>query len=256
LFRVNLNLFLALLLLALNSRAVNRPGAGRDLSGKGKQIFISYCSACHGIDGRGGEHAPGIATAPSVRQLSDARLLSILQNGIPSGGMPAFGSLGPQRLKLILNYLRVLQGRQAAMITSGNPAHGRKLFFGAAGCSNCHMIHGIGGFLGPDLSDYSLSHSPGQIRQAILNPNKHLASESDTVIAITRDGRKFVGIARNEDNFSLQLQTADGSLHLFLKSGLLAVRHEPWSIMPSDYRSKLTGRELRDLISFLAQAGN
>jgi cytochrome c oxidase cbb3-type subunit 3 len=217
----------------------------------GKEAFVSYCSNCHGIDGSGSEHAPNIATDPAVRQLSDATLLNVLQNGIPSGGMPSFRALGLGRLKVILDHVRKLQGIQATASFSGNPVLGRKLFFGSAACSSCHMVHGVGGFLGPDLSGYSLSHSPEEIRQAILNPNKNIRPWTDTVVAITRDGRKFVGIARNEDNFSLQLQTPDGNFHLLQKSDLVVVRHEPWSLMPSDYRSKLSDSEIRDLVSFL-----
>jgi len=36
----------------------------------GAAIFASNCATCHGADGRGGEHAPNIATAPEV-QTSD-----------------------------------------------------------------------------------------------------------------------------------------------------------------------------------------
>jgi cytochrome c oxidase cbb3-type subunit III len=241
-------LCLGLPFLVLNSRPALSQGLGRG-------TFVSHCSNCHGLDGRGGEHAPNIATDPAVRRLSDAGLLNILENGISSGGMPSFRALGSRRLKLILDYLRVLQGRQAAASFRGNPAIGRNIFFGSAGCSRCHMIHGVGGFLGPDLSAYSLSHSPEEIRQAILNPNQNVSPGADTVLAITRNGQHFVGIARNEDNFSLQLQTPDGDFHLLQKSELLAVRHEPWSLMPSNYRSKLSDTDIRDLVSFLEKAG-
>jgi len=241
-------LHLGLALLILNSQAALCQGPGRE-------AFVTYCSNCHGIDGRGGEHAPNIASDPAIRGLSDAGLLTVLHNGIPSAGMPSFSDLGSGRLKLILDYVRVLQGKQAEASVPGNPVLGRKLFFGAAACSRCHMVDGVGGFLGPDLSAYSFSHSSEEIRQAILSPNKALSPGSDTVLAITRDGQRFLGIARNEDNFSLQLQTPDGNFHLLQKSGLVTVRHEPWSLMPSNYRSKLSDADIRDLISFLVKTG-
>lgn len=208
------------------------------------------------MDGRGGEHAPAIATEPSIRRLSDSRLLQIVGDGIPSGGMPAFRSLGQRRLRLIVDYLRLLQGKPSATALPGNPAHGRALFFGIAKCSNCHMVRGVGGFLGPDLSDYALAHSVAQIRQAVLNPNRNPNPASHAVIAITRDGRKLVGIARNEDNFSIQIETPDGRLHLLAKSSLAALHHESWSLMPADYKSKLSGSELNDLVSFLVSTAN
>jgi cytochrome c oxidase cbb3-type subunit 3 len=33
----------------------------------GAAIFASNCAGCHGADGRGGEHAPNIATTPEVQ---------------------------------------------------------------------------------------------------------------------------------------------------------------------------------------------
>ncbi|MGH9397375.1 MAG: c-type cytochrome [Terriglobia bacterium] len=220
---------------------------------QGEKIFVSSCGTCHGVDGRGGEHAPNIATNPAVQHLSDAGLNRIVENGILSAGMPSFRALGPKGVKAVVGYLRVLQGRQSTTTVPGSPAHGKELFFGRAQCSTCHLIHGEGGFLGPDLSSYALSHSPHDIREAIVNPNKNLRPDEDTVVAVTRNGHKFVGVARNEDNFSLQLQTADGSFHLLMKSSLALLRHEPYSLMPSDYASRLSAADLNDLVSFLVE---
>lgn len=116
------------------------------------------------------------------------------------------------------------------------------------------MVNGQGGFLGPDLSDYALSHSLPEIREAILEPNKNLAVRQDVVVVVTRGGRKYTGVARNEDNFSLQLQTSDGAFHLFMKSDLAVLRHETRSLMPSDYGTRLTPQQLDDLVGFLVKA--
>ncbi|MGH9404781.1 MAG: c-type cytochrome [Terriglobia bacterium] len=216
--------------------------------------FVSRCAVCHGLDGRGGEHAPDIATNPRVQQLSDVRLFEIIRDGIPAGGMPSFSALGKPGIQAVLGYLRILQGSHRAQPVPGNAARGRALFFGSAGCSGCHMIRGQGGFLGPDLSDYAISHSLPEIRGAILEPNKNLSSQRGTVTVVTRDGRKYTGVARNEDNFSLQMQTPDGAFHLFMKSDLTAVRYESRSLMPSDYGSKLSAGQLDDVVSFLVRA--
>ena len=72
-----------------------------------------------------------------------------------------------------------------------------------------------------------------------------------TVLVTTLDGREFTGIARNEDNFSLQMQTLDGAFHLFAKANLKHLEYQPKSLMPSDYGSVLSPGELDDLVSFL-----
>ncbi len=157
------------------------------------------------------------------------------------------------QIQAVLKYLRELEGGRNAGYAKGDARKGRELFFGRAGCSDCHSFAGQGGFLGADLSGYGSSHSAEEIREAIVDPNKNLEARRATVAVFTRSGKKYSGIIRNEDNFSLQMQTADGVFHLFDKSELAQIEHQASSLMPSDYRSRLTDSELNDLISFLSQ---
>ncbi len=221
----------------------------------GQQLFTSNCSGCHGLDGRGGEHGPNIATRGEVQRLEDRDIFHIVRDGIAGAGMPPFRSLLDNgQINAVVSYVRVLQGKHAVVQVKGNPEKGRSLFFGKARCSECHTIAGQGGFIASDLSGYGKQHSPDVIRSAIIDPNKNLDPRHGTVTAVTRDGQKYTGIARNEDNFSLQLQTLDGMFHFFEKANLARVEHERRSIMPSNYGSRLTRSELDDLVSFLAAA--
>ncbi|HEX4228263.1 MAG TPA: c-type cytochrome [Bryobacteraceae bacterium] len=221
----------------------------------GQQQF-ARCATCHGLDGRGGEHAPNIATDPKAQALSDRDLMRIVRSGIPSAGMPEFGSsLDSSQIRAVVDYLRILQGqRKAAVVVSGDPADGRLLFFGSAGCSGCHAVNGEGGFLGADLSAYGGTHTPTEIREAIVDPNKNLDRRHGTVIAVTKTGQTFTGVLRNEDNFSLQMQTADGSFHFFDKAELARLEHPARSMMPSQYESKLGSKNLDDIVSYLVKS--
>jgi len=218
----------------------------------GQQLFTSSCAGCHGLDGRGGEHAPNIATDARIQRLGDADLARIVHNGVPKAGMPAFGStFNKDQIDAVVGYLRVLQGKGQTAPVAGNAANGRVLFFGAGRCSECHMMNGQGGFLGPDLSGYGKSHSAGDIRESIINPNKDLDPRRGTVAVLTRSGKKYSGVLRNEDNFSIQMQTSDGNFHFFEKSELARIERQAQSPMPSQYGSQLTKAELNDLISYL-----
>ena len=221
----------------------------------GHQLFSSRCAGCHGLDGRGGEHAPNIATSSSIQELPDAALRRIVRNGVPAGGMPAFGSsFDDVQINAVVSYLRTLQGKGQAVSLPGKPESGRALFFGSAGCSECHMIGAHGGVIGSDLTGYGTSHAAGEIREAITEPNKNLDPRRGTVVAHTRDGHTYTGIARNEDNFSLQMQTLDGAFHLFDKADLARVEHQPRSLMPSHYGTTLSTSDLNDLVSYLMKA--
>lgn len=212
-------------------------------------MFSTTCAGCHGLDGRGGERAAKIATS-----LSDSDLTHIIRNGIRSGGMPAFGSsLDDSQISALVKYLRVLQGQAGTVSLPGDPERGRTLFFGTAGCSGCHMINGEGGFLGADLSNYGKAHSPAEIREYIIDPQKSIDPRNATVVAVTRTGKTYTGVVRNEDNFSLQMQTADGSFHLFDKSELARIKHQAKSMMPSEYGSRLSKADLDDLVSYLTK---
>lgn len=177
-----------------------------------------------------------------------------MRNGIPASGMPGFASkLDNGQIDALIKYLRSLQGQGEAVSVPGDPRRGRTLFFGSARCSECHMIHGEGGFLAADLSGYGKTHSPAEIRESILDPNKNVDPNRGTVAVVTRAGKKYTGLVRNEDNFSLQMQTADGNFHLFDKSELAQIDRQAQSIMPSDYGSRLAKADLDDLTSFLTK---
>jgi cytochrome c oxidase cbb3-type subunit 3 len=227
-----------------------RPPAATSLSG-GQQTFDSTCAACHGLDGKGGERAPDIATRPEVTRLSDQDLLKVLRAGIPEKGMPPFAALGSVKLSVLLKYLRSLQGKETATPTVGNTEKGKELYWGKAGCSDCHMVNGAGGFLGRDLSKYGENHSVTEIHAAIVKPEKTTGTRGHVAEVTAKDGKLYSGLVRNEDNFSLQLQSLDGTYQFFSKSDLAAINYRQESLMPTDYGSKLSAGELDALAAYL-----
>jgi cytochrome c oxidase cbb3-type subunit III len=218
---------------------------------EGKQVFASSCAACHGLDGRGGERAPDIATGRKTQRLSDVKLSRVVDAGLPGTGMPSFHSLGASAIKSVVSYLRTLQGGGKSASLPGNPQKGESIFLAKSGCSDCHMVGGKGGFLAADLSGYARTRSVQEIREAITNPDSARKAEEKMVLAVTRDGQRQVGFIRNEDNFSLQLQTVDGNFHFFMKSELQTLERQTQALLPAGYHSGLGSRDLDDVISFL-----
>ena len=225
-----------------------------DKTSEGRQIFATNCAACHGLDGSGTQRAPNIAASDRIQRLSSADILRIVSEGVPGTGMPGFSSLGEARLKAVVAYVRDLQGKTTATSVPGDPKRGRQLFFGTAGCSSCHALGARGGFIGPDLTAYAQTHPAERMKAAIIDRTAR-DSKFEVATLAGADGQKYRGIVRNEDNFSLQLQSLDGSFHFFSKAGLKHIEREPASLMPSDYGLKLTPGELDDLVSFLRDAG-
>jgi cytochrome c oxidase cbb3-type subunit III len=237
---------------ARNSSQHQKPAqSGSALVAGASKTFAATCAGCHGLDGRGGERGPNIATRPEVLRRSDAELLQILRNGIPASGMPSFAALGDSKLAAMVTYLRTLQRKNDAAPISGDVKHGESLFFGKARCSDCHSVNGKGGFIGSDLSDYAAGSSAAEIKNAIANPDIDAKQSRSKTMVTLRDGRSWEGIIRNEDNFSLQLQSLDGAFHLIQKSEVAEMKSADQPLMPDDYGKSLSSAELDDLVGYL-----
>jgi len=219
----------------------------------GRKIFASTCAGCHGLDARGGERAPDILAMAEVQRMSEAQISQIVREGTRSKTMPAFGNtLDAAQIRDVAVYLRsLLQSHLEPAAVPGDAAAGKALFFGRAGCADCHMVEGAGGFLGADLTSYAEPRSISEIRDAITDPANNAQRRERMVSVATHGGEHFMGIARNEDNFSIQLQTSDGAFHLLMKSELEQIEYQKQPLMPADYSQTLSAGELDDLISFL-----
>jgi cytochrome c oxidase cbb3-type subunit 3 len=233
------------------SNGAARSKQAGEAQGDAKKTFESTCAACHGLDGRGGERGPNIATNQQVQHLPDSEILQIMREGRGYAGMPGFASLGDSRLQAILSHLRKLQGRDSRAAVTGNAAKGKAAFFGKGGCSSCHMIQGVGGYIAGDLSQYGANNSPPEVRDAILHPNNENDPRQHVVAVTVEDGQTFTGVIRNEDNFSLQLQTLDGIFHLLPKNALKSVKEQSRSLMPTNYETILSPQDIDDLAGYL-----
>lgn len=175
--------------------------------------------------------------------------MRIVQDGIPGMGMPAFHSFTASEAKAVVLYLRTLQGVNQTVALPGAPGGGKDIFSSKGRCSACHMVAGSGGFIASDLSGFARTHSAQETRRAIVQPTA--SADRLLVVVKTRDGRKYSGRIRDEDNFSLQLQTLDGAFHSFDKVDIDRVELDPQAQMPTDYGSSLSPKELDDLVSYL-----
>jgi cytochrome c oxidase cbb3-type subunit III len=231
-----------------NAKPLQRDGSRIANGGK---TFAATCAGCHGLDGRGGERGPNIATRQEVLRRSDAELLQTLRNGIPASGMPAFLQLGDGKLAEVVSYLRTLQGKNSNAPIAGDAQNGESLFFGKARCSECHSINGRGGFVGSDLSDYAAGFSASEVKNAVVNPDSDAKQSRSTVVVILSDGKSWEGMVRNEDNFSLQLQSLDGVFHFIQKSQVAEIKPSGQPLMPDRYDQLIPPAELDDIVGYL-----
>jgi putative heme-binding domain-containing protein len=107
--------------------------------------------------------------------------------------------------------------------------------------------------MGPDLTNIGATHPLALIREAILEPSKGLSMLGQEAVTVTlKSGKKIEGIARNRNNYSLQVIDRSGGLHLISMLDVTQLEISARSPMPEDYGKRLTKQELENLLAFLA----
>ena len=213
-----------------------------------EKLFSEQCAVCHGEDAHGTDRAPSLAGSRRVRSRSVEQLREIIQNGVPDAGMPAF-HLPASSLDTLAAFIHSLNSPAADSAVPGDAAAGESFFFGAGDCASCHMVHGRGAPIGPDLSSIGREQSVEEIRQSVLDPGARIAAGYGVVDVQLRSGRTIRGFARHRTNFEIQVEDFQGKLHLLHGDEIASVREEKQSPMPA---VKANAPELRDLIAYLS----
>lgn len=226
---------------------------------QGAVLFRQECVFCHGVGARGGMRGPDLTTGAWSHGGSDEALVATITDGVPGTAMPAHAHLEDEEINQIIAYLRTLQ--QPVTPSRGDAARGETLFFGSGRCGACHLVKGRGGRIGPELTMVGSARSRGYLVESIREPARYLtendgtgergARRYDTVTAVTNDGRKIVGVAMNEDTFTVQVMDAADRIHSLRKRDLNELRHEDRSIMPAYSEAQLNADALDDLVSYL-----
>jgi alcohol dehydrogenase (cytochrome c) len=76
----------------------------------GRAAFERTCARCHGADGQGGEMGPGITTR--IPLLTDQELATLVRDGLPAKGMPAF-RFADAELRQLVAFVRALPPRRS-----------------------------------------------------------------------------------------------------------------------------------------------
>jgi len=216
---------------------------------RGKQLFEAQCAPCHGMQGTGGKGA-NLARPTLKHAADDAGLFAVIQNGIENTGMPGAWQMTDREVWLVVAHVRSL-GRVAMENLPGNPARGKALF-AARGCGGCHIVDGVGGNLGPELTEVGARRSSPRLRQCLLEPGKALPDGFVMVRAVQHDGSVLEGIRVNEDSFTIQLRDLANRFHSLRKQQLQTLEYKPEATPMPSYRDKLSGAELDDLVAYLA----
>ena len=232
---------------------------GADDLASGAKVFATYCSRCHGHEGGGGMGPP--LARPRLRHAEDdAAIVGIVMNGIPGTSMPPAFWLSERQTVQVAAYVRSL-GKRPEETLPGDPARGREVYT-RAGCAACHIMHGAGAGVGPDLSDIGGVRGSRNLRESLLDPGISRPDRSVPyepysypaylmVRARPKGGAEIAGMRLNEDAFTIQLRDPQGRLYSLRKDALESLAADPRATLMPSYRDTLKGQDLDDLVAYL-----
>lgn len=138
----------------------------------------------------------------------------------------------------------------------GDAARGRQVWeasaAGAAQCARCHMVRGVGGQVGPDLSMIGKKASRENLFDSILDPSKAIADQYVQHQVQTAAGLTVSGLLVSDTPQAITLRDANGKDTAIPKADVEGeVRKSKVSLMPQDVVGALTADELVDLVAYL-----
>ena len=200
----------------------------------GARLFTQNCSACHGDTAKGGR-GPDLTSGQWKHGDTDDDIVRNTMRGIPGTQMPAIAVAEPDARKIVA-FLRSLSPDAAAAI--GDQDSGKRLFFGTAQCSTCHMFGGRGDILGAELTRIRSRMRAPEIAKRMQAPIKRVTARPATGAAIS-------GIQKNEDTFALHLMDDRRQWHFLNKQSLALIET---STVP---HPALSAKDRDDVLGFL-----
>ncbi len=216
----------------------------------GKKQFADGCGICHGPEGQGGR-GPNLRQRVFWHPLDEETIFKAIKKGVGAGMPPA--NLDDATTWQVVAYVVSLTQPAAEYNVPGDPKAGEAVFFGKGGCNECHTVRRRGGNVGPDLSNAGGTRSLAQLRESLLDPDADGAYNYRGVTITMRNGKTLKGIARNRSNYSLQLQDAQGDLHLLNVADFASIKITSGSPMPKDFAKRLNKDEIENVLAFLAK---
>jgi putative heme-binding domain-containing protein len=139
-------------------------------------------------------------------------------------------------------------------LLGGSWARGRKVFFGEpAGCSKCHTVQGLGGVIGPDLSNLVHRDYASVVRD-ITEPSFAINPDYITYVVALKDGRLLTGAVRTQGE-QLLIGDEKGQVTTIERSAVEQLTPAPKSVMPEGLPKTLGPEAMKDLLTFLLTEG-
>ncbi len=143
---------------------------------------------------------------------------------------------------------RARLARFEPLLSGGNPAAGRAVFFGnRVACGTCHTIGDAGGKIGPDLTKVGGIRSRRDILESVLLPSASFAQGYESYRGRMADEEEFNGIIVRQTPEIVVVRGAGGSDVQLARRQIQDISRAAASLMPEGLEQGMTPEEFRDL---------
>jgi len=220
---------------------------------RGKGLFESNCSFCHGTDATGGNGGPDLIRSVLVNHDVKGNLIGpTVHNGRPGKGMPAFNNFSDAQINDLVAFLhqtnrndRVRFNYKILNVDVGNAAAGKVYF--QAHCAQCHSSTG-------DLAGIAKKYDPGALQQLWLDPAPVMKADGTlppkTVTVVLPSGKKLSGTLQHTDEFDVAFYDANGYHSVPIESGMSVIVYNPLAPHQQLLRH-LTDTDMHDVTTYL-----
>jgi putative heme-binding domain-containing protein len=215
------------------------------------------------------EKQAALGTLASRPAYALALLDAIEEKRVPRGDVSAFTARQLQdlkdkrvteRLAKVWGQLRQTPAAKKALIakykdlltpdvlSKADPAHGRLVFRKI--CAQCHVLHGEGAKIGPDLTG-SNRGDLHYVLENLIDPSAVIGRDYQLTNIVTTDGRLISGIVVAENDRAVTVQTTTERL-VVPRGDIEDRRLTNISMMPEGMIEQMSFTQLRDLVRYLA----
>lgn len=220
---------------------------------RGKTLFESNCSFCHGPEATGGNGGPDLVRSVLVNHDEHGNLIRpTVRNGRPGKGMPAFSNFTDAQIDDLIAFLhqrnrdaRIRFSYEIGNVQTGNAAAGRTFF--NEHCAHCHSPQG-------DLAGIAHRYDPDQLQQLWLDPAPHADAQQGrarkTATVILPSGQKFTGTLKHLDEFNVSLYDANGYHSISIAPGVRVKVEDPIQVH-EELLKHLTDADIHNVTTYL-----
>ena len=122
-------------------------------------------------------------------------------------------------------------------------------------CSPCHSIGGQGGKIGPNLDGVSL-WGPKALAEKILDPNRNISENFRNYNIKLKDGKIMSGLYRRDEGEVIVFADISGQEFSVPKRDIAEQVASRFTLMPDNFRNRLSAKDFNILINFLIKHKN